>query len=155
MREVEYDYTTKVNSTAVDTIYYNNKTKELYVEFPGGRLAGYRNVSVNDVYRFVEAPSVGSHYAHYIRGKFSGINTADVVLKSVKAKAPAGVVADNSGWGSGSVSTGSFHSTPKGKFSVTFVVTQTVEVPADTMEQAISSVRQGNPSAEVLEVKKV
>jgi hypothetical protein len=147
---------TEVDSSAIEAVYYNNKTKELYVEFPSGTLAGYRDVSPDEVYEFVKADSVGSYYARHIRGNFSGINTNDVSLVKQRTPAPAGSVSQNiaTATGIGSVSSG-FHPTPANTYEVTFTTTVTVRVPADTIAQAIVKTEQGNPNAVVTGVKQV
>jgi hypothetical protein len=153
MRQVEYDYATEPHSSAIKAVYYNNKTKQLYVEFPGGRLAGYSDVTPDEVYDFVEADSVGSYYARHIKGAFRGINTDGIELVKQRTPAPSGVT--NAMSSGGFTSSSGFHAAPKHTFKVTFTTVVTVDVPADTIAQAITKVEQGNPGAVVTEVKKV
>jgi hypothetical protein len=58
----------------------------LYVVFHGGRIAGYRNVPATEYANLISAPSVGSYYAKYIRGKYTG-RDGNVVF--AKAEAPS------------------------------------------------------------------
>lgn len=150
--QVEYDYMTEVDSSAIDAVYYSNKTRQLYVEFPSGTIAGYRDVGPDAVYALVGADSVGSHYARHIRGQYSGINTGDLTLVKQRTAVPAGVQqqAQNS-----IASVSSYSGREKNTYEVTFTTVVTVRVPADTIAQAIIKAEQGNPNAVVTGVKQV
>jgi hypothetical protein len=114
-------------------------------------------VTPDEVYDFVEADSVGSYYARHIKGAFRGINTDGIELVKQRTPAPSGVASGvtNAMSSGGFTSSSGFHAAPKHTFKVTFTTVVTVDVPADTIAQAITKVEQGNPGAVVTEVKKV
>lgn len=84
VKVVNYTYhDPKVNSTAISEIWYSSTTRELFVRFAeSGQIAGYSDVSPVAADKLVDAHSVGSYYARYIKPNYKGINTADVEFRA-------------------------------------------------------------------------
>lgn len=74
MRTVEYTHKNAVVSSALDMVWYNEHTQELYVRFVRGNIAGYRGVPLNTYYALVDSYSVGSYYSNNIKDKFTGLS---------------------------------------------------------------------------------
>jgi hypothetical protein len=60
---------TAVVSSNVKSIGYDNGT--LHIEFKSGAVHAYYNVPTEAFEALVDAPSVGKHYAKYIRGQYT------------------------------------------------------------------------------------
>jgi hypothetical protein len=61
---------TVVDSTSLVSMGYDPKTRTLEIEFPKAAVYRYLDVSAEQFRGLVEAPSIGTHFAAYIRGKF-------------------------------------------------------------------------------------
>jgi hypothetical protein len=71
----QYTHTENPESSAIDTVWYNAKTMQLVVEFASsGTLAGYAGVSDAEYGNLVNSESVGSYFAHYIKGRYPGFS---------------------------------------------------------------------------------
>lgn len=77
---VYYNNHEAVDSTAISDIYFDSFAEEMYVQFHNGTIAGYGDVDYNTYEEFIEANSIGRHYAGYIKGVYPGIN-GDVDLR--------------------------------------------------------------------------
>jgi uncharacterized phage protein gp47/JayE len=90
MSTFNYTHHEAPESTALRTIWYNNRTGDLVVEFTSGVLAGYRNVPAKEYDSLVNAYSVGQYYTHYVKNRYSGFSvdqdTTFVLEGSVDAK---------------------------------------------------------------------
>lgn len=71
-----FSYTSHVEpeSTALKTIWYNQQTGDLVVEFTSGVLAGYRNFPTSEYNSLVNAYSVGQYYTYYVKNRYSGFS---------------------------------------------------------------------------------
>lgn len=85
MRTVEYTDSVPVTSSALQHVWYNRNTEELYVQFHRGNIAGYSRVPVEKFNALTDSYSVGSYYTANIKDKYSGLS-GDVQL--VKAAEP-------------------------------------------------------------------
>lgn len=69
----------EVESSNLKKVYYNQRTREMFVEFLNGTVAGYSNVSWWDYRGLTDAASPGRQYNSKVRGVLRGIN-GDVEL---------------------------------------------------------------------------
>ena len=142
MKTVNYTYGGPVlKSTAINYYWYDEANKELYVRFTSsGSIAGYKGVPLSEVKNMLAAPSMGSYYASYVKGRYVGINTADVEFTSGKAAKAKAKVANSS----------------DKKFTIagTVLVPQAAkaDVFAATMEEAIAKFLSENEGATVSSV---
>lgn len=75
---VLYDSKFECKSTSLDTIYYNDNERELYVLFLNGSLAGYKDVPRSIYDAFVFATSPGKYYNIAIRGQYKGVSVHSI-----------------------------------------------------------------------------
>ena len=61
-----------VKSTAIKSIGYDPNRRILRVQFPSGKIYEYSEVSLMDFAVFMNAPSKGSHFQHYIKPYYDG-----------------------------------------------------------------------------------
>lgn len=62
----------ELDSSALDTVWYNCFARCLYVRFPNKTVAGYRNVPPNVVRDLLEAESIGRYFANNIKLVYPG-----------------------------------------------------------------------------------
>ena len=73
---------TPVNSSNIKAIGYNKLALELHVEFKSGKTFAYKYVSPSEYLDFLEADSVGKHFAQFIK---PGRDAVEVVKEAVQA----------------------------------------------------------------------
>jgi len=59
-----------VDSTSLVSMGYDPESKTLEIEFPKAAVYRYHDVSAEQFRALAEAPSIGTHFASYVRGKF-------------------------------------------------------------------------------------
>ena len=64
------------DSSAISRAWYNKDAEELVVNFKNGSLAGYRDFLPTDWTKFLNATSIGQHYAWYIKDSFGGMSVS-------------------------------------------------------------------------------
>lgn len=63
----------KVNSTHINQIGYDPKTKVLQIAFHNGGLYHYQGVSNEDHKYLIGAKSIGKHFTKFIKSKYLGV----------------------------------------------------------------------------------
>lgn len=61
---------TKVTSSNVVSVGYDQQNMRLHVEFKGGSIYEYEGVPFGEAARLTTAPSVGSYFAAHIKDKY-------------------------------------------------------------------------------------
>jgi hypothetical protein len=59
-----------VDSTSLVSMGYDPDSRTLEIEFPKAAVYRYHDVSAEQFRALAEAPSIGTHFASYVRGKF-------------------------------------------------------------------------------------
>jgi hypothetical protein len=155
-KTVEYTFNTKTpGSSAIEEVWYSSTARELYVKFKGSKqIAGYADVSPLAADKFIEASSLGSHYAKYIKPNYPGVNTQDVQFRSAPGLAKKTTVAPTYGVYTAPVK-------PKKRFYVSGVIlkpsTHSESIEAESFEEAIAIFRKkhADKAPEVREVRSV
>lgn len=124
-KKVEY-YIDKaeVNSSSIDSLYYNKNGQRLWVKFVNGNIAGYAGVPVSVFNEFKNAPSVGRYYNNWVKGAYTGLN-GDVDLVQSWDEVPNVV-----------------SSTPTFTYEVKYVKTETLSVTAASESEALEKARE-------------
>lgn len=65
-----------VNSSTIDTVYYDDQTQSLFVEFHSGNRAGYRDVPRIIFDTFAMVDSAGKYYNQFVRGDYKGLDAS-------------------------------------------------------------------------------
>lgn len=153
MREVEYEEYVPVKSSAISSVVYNSKTEELYVLFPGGKVAGYKDVSKQTFDDLVHAYSIGRFYTSEIKGQHRGINTEDITFTKAKEVAPSyAQVAQSS---AAVVESDTVHDVSKPNYEVTVVCKEHVQVSAANLAGVERAISEMYDEFEIVEVKKI
>ena len=149
VKVVEYTYhDPNVNSSAISELWYSSTTRELFVKFKGtGQIAGYSDVSPIAADKLVDAHSVGSYYARYIKNNYTGINTKEVEFRAAPGLAKK--TTDKKTFGGQPMFPAPGVYTPAQVKKKNFRVTGTILKPvshsevfmAETMEEAIAEYR--------------
>lgn len=131
----EYTHVAKVTSSNIDVLYYDDHTKNLYVVFNSGNVAGYAGVPYTEYMQLKNAVSVGRFYNSFIKGQYKGLN-GDVTFR---ARTPVATA-------------------PKAQYQVELSVsyTKTVTVNADGFDDAAKRALTGiDGTSKVLSIKQV
>lgn len=62
-----------VESSVINKILYNEKTKELYIEFKNKHIYKYDNVSIEIMKEFISAESKGKYFNKKFKKKYLGV----------------------------------------------------------------------------------
>jgi len=68
---------TPVKSSQIASIGYDAGSKEMHIEFHGGKVYTYQNVDAADHAALMAAESVGKHFGASIRSKYKGTPLAE------------------------------------------------------------------------------
>jgi hypothetical protein len=119
---VHYTEKAQPHSSAIDEIYYDDNTEQMFVKFKAGNIAGYRGVTRAVFNEFKNSNSVGKYYSSWIRGNYTGVS-GDVDFAAVT---PAVAKADHT------------HKKPNQKFTVEIQIIERHDFWAGDAETAVA-----------------
>ncbi len=133
MTTINYTECGAINdSTAINYYWYDGETKSFYVKFPGGSVAGYKDVPESTVQAFINASSRGKYYSTYIKGRYYGLNSDGTFVKRPLKKVSAATIA-------AAPISNTATMPPVLSWRITGVASVTETVPGQTLEQAIEN----------------